>query len=452
MAFIMTRFTSTSASKVLRRSPGPIDFGLEGGERLAVKSNWSGNIEFSAAELHEPATVEELQQIVSRARRLRVVGAGHSFNDIVDTDGTLVSLRRLNRVVAIDRDASTVLFEGGILHYELTDHLHRAGFALHNLPSMPHFNVVGACATGTHGSGDTNRCLAAAIRGMEIVTAGGDLVEVPAADLPATAIGLGAFGVVARMTLEIESTFYVAQERHVDVPVANAIDNLDEIMGSAYSVSYFTDWQHDRLHEVWRKFRLDTENGPIPDTPDDYFGGTRAGDEIEPGMVENDVNVTRQMLIPGPWHERLPHVRVRDPIQVTSQLQSEFFVARRHGQSALRAIAELGERLKPAIGEGIVAEVRTVAADDLWLSPFPHPSLALHFGWVPDWPSAEKALPLVEAALAPFEPRPHWGKLFTMPAETVRDCYPRFADFVARVAHYDPAGKFRNRYLEQLFV
>ncbi len=241
-----------------------------------MKTNWAGNISFGATEFHEPATIEELQHIVWCAKQVRVVGAGHSFNDIVDTDGALVSLRRLNRVVAIDTAASTVTIEGGILHHELADHLQRTDRALHNLPSLPHFSVVGACATGTHGSGDTNRCLASAIRGMEIVTAGGDLVEIPAADLAATAIGLGAFGVVARMTLETEPAYAVAQELHLDMPQASAIDHLDEIMASAYSVSYFTDWQHGRIEQVWRKFRLDTETGPLPDTPDEYLGARRA--------------------------------------------------------------------------------------------------------------------------------------------------------------------------------
>ena len=426
-----------------------------------MKSNWSGNITFRAAEFHEPATIEELQLIVSRAKHVRVVGAGHSFNDIVDTDGALVSLRRLNRVVGIDSAASTVSVEGGILHYELAEPLQQAGLALANLPSKPHFSVVGSSATGTHGSGDTNRCLASAIRGLEIVTAEGDLVEIPADDLPATAIGLGAFGAVARVDLEVEPAFSVAQELHLDMPLANAIDHLDEIMASAYSVSYFTDWQHGRIDQVWRKFRLDTETGPLPDTPEDYLGARRASQQLAPGIRpdgplmpserEKADRCTEQRLVPGPWHDRLPHVRATVPAQPGTQLQTEYFVSRRHGQDALRAVAELERTLAPVMFGGVMGEIRTVAADDLWLSPFPNDSLALHFSWVNDWPAVGKVLPAIESALQPFEPRPHWGKLHTLPVETVRRLYPRLDEFVAQVGHYDPYGKFRNRHLDRLF-
>ncbi len=416
-----------------------------------MKSNWAGNITLGAAEFHEPATIEELQHIVSIAERVRVVGAGHSFNDIFDTDGVLVSLRRLNRVVEIDTAASTVTFEGGILHHELADHLWRAGLALHNLPSHPHFSVVVACDTGTHGSGDTNRCLAAAIRGMEIVTAEGDLIEIPAAELTATAIGLGAFGVVARMTLETESAYAVAQELHLDMPQVNAIHHLDEILASAYSVSYFTDWQHGLVEQVWRKFRLDTDSGPLPDTPDNYLGARRAPRRLAPSGPKWAHLFTEQLLVPGPWHDRLPHIQASTPVPRGCEFQTEYFVARRHGSDALRAIADLAPTLASVMFGGVMSEVRSVAADDLWLSPFPDETLALHFSWVTDWPAVQRVLPVIEAALEPFEPRPHWGKLYTLPAETVRRLYPRFDDFVAKARHYDPVGKFRNRHLDQLF-
>ena len=296
---------------------------------------------------------------------------------------------------------------------------------------------------------------------MEIVTADGDLVEIPANDLPAAAIGLGAFGAVVRLDLEVEPAYTVAQELHLDMPIENAIDHLDEIMASAYSVSYFTDWQYGRIEQVWRKFRLENETGPLPVTPDDYFGARRASEQLAPGMRADGPltaddrakaqRCTEQQLVPGPWHRRLPHVRAAAPVRQGTQLQSEFFVDRRHGQDALRAVAELEHALAPVMFGGLMAEIRTVATDDLWLSPFPSDSLALHFSWVNDWPSVEKVLPTIESALEPFAPRPHWGKLYTLPTETVRRLYPRFDDFVAKVSCYDPQGKFRNRHLDRLF-
>src|SRR5205807_948321 len=126
--------------------------------------------------------------------------------------------------------------------------------------------------------------------------------------------------------------------------------------------------------------------------------------------------------------------------------QTEYFVAREHAVAAMVAMTELQPTLAPVL---LLSEVRTIAADHLWLSPnYQRPSIGLHFSWNKSWDEVKQVTPLIEERLAPFQPRPHWGKLFTMTAAQLQPLYPRWADFQALFRRYDPQGKFRNTYLD----
>ncbi|MFT7600207.1 MAG: xylitol oxidase [Acidimicrobiales bacterium] len=423
--------------------------------------NWSQNITFGNADLQRPPSIAILQKLVAGCSTCRVVGAAHSFNDIADTAGTLVSLVDLPPFVQIDPVSSTVTCSAGLLHHELAQALQVEGWALANLPSLPHFNVVGACVTGTHGSGDSNQALAAAIRGLTFVTATGDLAEISdQSELATIAVGLGAFGIVTTVTFAIEPTYAIAQQIYLGAPLASAIDAIDYIMASAYSVSWFLDWQTDRVDQIWLKHRLEAGER-APATPEIFAGGRAARHQLSHSDGANDHSLnsnrstadrcTPQLMQVGPWNERLPHVRNDSPPTPGAQLQSEYFVARRHGAEALSAIAAHGPLLGHLLSDGVMSEIRTVAGDGLWLSPFSEDMLALHFSWLNDPAAALEALPALEAVLEPFAPKPHWGKLHTMPSSLVRSRYPRFNEFVTMADAYDPTGKFRNPYLHRLF-
>ena len=407
--------------------------------------NWSQNIDFSPATFKRPSSIAELQRTVADAANVRTVGAGHSFNDIVATDGTIISLADLPRRFSVADDRTSVTVDGGIRYGELGPLLDEEGLALPNMASLPFFTVAGACATATHGSGDGNQGLAAAIRGLELVTASGDLISRNSQDHPddmaAMSIGLGAFGVITAITLAVDPRFDMAQAVDVDVPLAATIDRLDEIMASAYSVSLFTDWRDDTIAHVWRKYRLG--DGADPDRHDLNLGGTAVTSQI------TDYH-TNQVMEPGPWHERLPHVLMSRPDRPAVQLQSEYFVARRHGQAAIKAMVEHADTMAPAMQTGVLAEVRTVAADNAWMSPFVEDTLAIHISWDADPALVEPVLPVIEEALTPFEPRPHWGKLHSMPADRLRPLYANFDRWSAAVSAIDPDGVFRNRYLDEL--
>lgn len=410
--------------------------------------NWAGNLAYSAARFHRPATVEQVQAIVRASSKLRALGSRHSFNTIADTPADLVSLERLDKLVALDRERGTVTVEAGIKYGHLGAYLHGEGFALHNMASLPHISVAGACATATHGSGDRNGNLATAVTALEFVAADGELValsrERDGDTFLGAVVGLGALGVVTRMTLAVEPAFSVQQEVYVDLPVAQLEANFEAIESGAYSVSLFTDWQRDAVNEVWLKRRLPGD-AALP-VAAELFGATLATNALHPIAALSAESCTIQEGIPGPWHERLPHFRMEFTPSSGDELQTEYFVPRHHALAAMRAVAALRDRLAPVL---MISEVRTIAADALWMSPcYGQECVGLHFTWQPNWTAVQALLPLIEQQLAPFEPRPHWGKVFTMPAAQVQARYPRLADFRALLRQYDPQGKFRNAFVD----
>ncbi|MFD7920583.1 FAD-binding protein [Streptomyces sp. NPDC059740] len=412
-------------------------------------ANWAGNIRFGAARTARPASVAELCEVVAAADRVRVLGTGHSFNPIADTDGTQVSVAGLPRTVEIDRDAGTVTVAGGLRFGEFTDELHRAGLALRNLGSLPHISVAGACATGTHGSGVGNGTIASTVRALELVTAGGELrtFRRGEADFPGTVVALGALGVVTRLTLDVVPAFDVQQWVYEDLPHDLLRAHFEEVMSAAYSVSLFTSWTGDRVEQVWLKQRVPA-SGPVAGI-EPWPRAVRADGprHMIPGVSPE--HCTDQTGLAGPWFSRLPHFRMEFTPSNGEELQSEYFVARADAVAAFEALDAVRERIAPRL---LVGEIRTVAADDLWLSPaHGRDTVAFHFTWLPGEAEVRPALEAVEAALAPFDVRPHWGKVFAAGPEAVRAAYPRLREFAALAERLDPAGTFRNAWLDALW-
>ena len=243
-----------------------------------------------------------------------------------------MSLAALPRVVELDPQARTVTVDGGIRYGELATRLHENGWALANLASLPHISVAGACATATHGSGVGNGNLATAVQAIELVTASGDLVDVSRDDDPelmdAVTVGLGAFGVVTRLTLAVEPTFAVSQRVYEHLPMQTAIDRLDEIMADGYSVSLFTSWRPDEIEQLWRKQRVADDNDDDDDASSPRYGAMPALRDLHPIAELPAEPCTEQLGVAGPWHERLPHFKMGFTPSSGEELQSELFVER----------------------------------------------------------------------------------------------------------------------------
>lgn len=411
--------------------------------------NWAGNVAYGARSSLEPRSIDALQAIVRAAASLRVVGSRHSFSEIVATPGDIVSLARLPRVFELDPTSRTVTVDGAVTYGELARRLDAERFALHNLASLPHISVAGACATGTHGSGDRLGGLATSVVRIDLVTADGEIRSLERgrdADAFAGAVvALGALGVAVRLTLAVEPAYSVRQEVFEDLSLEAGLAHFDEITASADSVSLFTRWRAARFEQVWLKTRV-TGGEPFEPRPD-LFGARPARVNLHPIPGLSADACTPQLGVAGPWHERLPHFRMDFTPSSGNELQSEYLVDRRDAADALLAIDGLRDRIPPHLQ---VSEIRTIAPDELWLSPaYGRASVAIHFTWLPDWPAVSAVLPAIEAALGPFGPRPHWGKLFALPAETLGRRYPRLGDFTDLAARLDPDGVFRNPFLDR---
>jgi alditol oxidase len=417
-------------------------------------ANWAGNITFTAPDFYRPTEVGELQTVVARARQVRVLATGHSFNDMADSPGAQVSLAGLPAEVEVDSANSLVRVAAGLSYAGLASRLDAKGFALRNLASLPHISVAGACATATHGSGVANQNLAAAITALEIVTADGDIVELRRGDgsFPGAVVHLGALGVVTHLVLEAVSSFEVSQRVYENLPLEVLDDHFTDIMASGYSVSLFTDWRAPRLTQVWIKRRTDDDAGlpvppesfaaPVTDAP--WFTAPPAPSARNPVPGLPADTCTEQLGVPGPWFERLPHFRPEFTPSAGDELQSEYLLSAEYAVPALHALHQISDRLAPALR---ICEIRRIAADDLWLSPcYRQDSVAFHFTWIPDTAAVLPVVTLMEQRLAPFGARPHWGKVFTTSADDLYASYDRLPDFLDLAQHYDPAGKFRNAY------
>ncbi|MGA8597853.1 MAG: D-arabinono-1,4-lactone oxidase [Bryobacteraceae bacterium] len=409
-------------------------------------TNWAGNIVYSTDRLHEASTVDEIRSYLRSEDKLKVLGTRHCFNSIADSRYNLLSLKAMQEMT-LDAASRTVTVGAGVKYGQLGPYLDSKGFALHNLASLPHISVAGACTTATHGSGEMNGNLASAVSGLELVTAHGDMVKLSResneADFRGAVVGLGALGVITRVTLKVQPTYQVRQYVYQDLPLRQMQDHFDEIQASGYSVSLFTDWRGKKISEVWIKSRVG--QGQPFSAPQELFGAKLARRNLHPIAGISAENCTEQMGVPGPWYDRLPHFRMGFTPSAGKELQTEYLMPRRHAIEAILAIERLQDQVSPHL---LISEIRTIAADDLWMSTcYQQPSVAIHFTWKPDWPAVRNVLPVVERELSPFQPRPHWGKLFTMPPAELRRRYEKLNEFLKLTAKYDPNGKFRNDFL-----
>lgn len=410
-----------------------------------TRKNWAGNYAYKADNYYEPASAEELQELVKKLDKQKALGSRHCFNDIADSPKNQISTRRLNRMLRLDTDKNAVTIEGGARYGDFATELDTKGYALQNLASLPHITVTGACTTATHGSGVTLGNLATQVVAMEIVTPRGEIVNVDRAhpDFYGLVVGLGAIGVITKITLEVEKTFQVRQDVFQELPLESLEKHFDEIVSSGYSVSLFTNWLDKKISQVWVKRRTDK---PLTGLGIDFFGAKAATKNLHPIVEMSAENCTDQMGSPGPWYNRLPHFKMGFMPSGGKELQSEFFVPHGNAVDAILALERKKELINPQL---FISEIRTIATDNLWMSPCYHRDcVAIHFTWKQNPDEVGKLIPMIESELAPYKTKPHWGKLFSLSPAVIHERYEKFPDFLALVKKYDPDGKFRNHYLD----
>jgi xylitol oxidase len=409
--------------------------------------NWAGNLEYSTGNVHYPKTVEQVQEVVKKCNKLTALGSQHSFNKIADNTENQLSLKDMNKVVSLDKTSNAVTIESGMRYGDLAPYLHENGFALHNLASLPHITVSGSCATATHGSGINNGNLSTGVAAIEFVNAAGEVINLSKKDgeqFKGALVGLGALGVITKLTLDLQPTFNMKQIVYRNLPMGELEKNFNTIMSAGYSVSLFTDWKNKNINEVWIKSKVIA--GEAAAAPE-LFGATLATKNMHPIEDQSAENCTEQMGVEGLWYERLPHFKMGFKPSAGKELQSEYFVPVEHAYEAMMAMEKLHEKVTPHL---FISEIRTIREDDLWMSPcYKQTCVALHTTWKQETEAVMNLLPQIEAQLAPFNARPHWAKLFTLAPSVLQSRIEKLADFKQLVSQYDPNGKFRNDFLNK---
>jgi len=405
--------------------------------------NWSKNVDFNDRAFLQPESLSELQELVRSNAKLRARGTAHCFNEIANTSSYAINLSKMPKTTEVNPELNSVTVAAGLKYGELAPELHKQGWALNNLASLPHISIAGSISTGTHGSGIKNQNLANQVLSLDLVTAEGELRHIDRANpaFNALIVGLGLGGIVYQYELKIEPTFKIRQVIYPEIPLDILQRNFDQIMGTAYSVSYFTDWSTAQVGNLWCKFR---EHEVIPES---VGGSAKADKKFHPIPSVDPVACTDQLGESGDWHQRLSHFKLEFTPSVGEEIQTEFFVDRKDAAAAIEAVSKLGEEITPLLW---ITELRTIAADDLWLSgAYQRDTLAIHFTWkkvLAIYPVIEK----VEAALRPFNYRPHWGKVFTADGKYLSSAYPKMSEFKALVEALDPASKFENTFTRRI--
>jgi alditol oxidase len=406
----------------------------------APERNWSGNYEYRATVVHHPTSRDELRRLLVAASNVHALGSRHSFTAIGDA-GELIALDRMDDQIAIDRVRGTVTVPAATTYAELAEALNRERLALANMASLPHISVGGAIATATHGSGERLGNLATSVTGLELVTSSGEVVTARHGDtdFDGLVVGLGALGVVTRVTLTVEPYYEASQLIYERMEWDALFEHFDEIEAAGNSVSVFHRFG-ERTEQVWVKRHAPAEAGPS-----ELFGARAATAQHNPVPGADPINSTPQLGEVGPWSERLPHFRSGFAPSSGEEIQSEAFVARGDGVAAIRTLRELADDIRPLL---LVCELRAIAGDSLWLSPqYGRDTIALHFTWRRDQRAVEQVVAEIEAALKPLGVRSHWGKVTSLRAADLAPLYERLDDFRRLRNELDPRGTFVNDWL-----
>ena len=408
----------------------------------------------TSTNLVSPAAPDEVAHAVRGADAVTVVrgtrgvpfGGADPDADAEAVADVVVDVSTLSTPPRLDADGRTITVAASADWVEVCAALVPHGMALRNLPADPRIAVAEAVSHAEHGGGARHGNLATQVAGLEVVTAAGEVVHLDrrTPDFDGMVVSFGALGVVTAVTLDVVFDFEVEQHVYDDLPLDVAVDDLSLILGAADSVSVFTTFAgapSGQVGQVWLKRRADGSDRSMLPGPT-FLDAPAATMQHHPVPGADPALCTPQLGVPGPWHERLPHLRAGVPEAAcpVAPTRSEYFVDARHASAALDAIRTASASF---VDDLAVAEIRAVAADELWMSPqYGRDAVGFHFTWSTSDPT--DAIAAVESALADHDPRPQWGTRFD-PARfgPARD-FEMHEDFVDLVVRFDPHGVFRH--------
>ncbi len=426
----------------------------------ATWTNWAGNQSCAPVAIRRPTSEAELVAIVREAaasgRRVKCVGAGHSFTPIACTDGVMVDLSGYRRVLGHDQAARTVTVEAGISLSALCDELDRRGLALQNMGDIAYQSIAGATATATHGTGWHFGNISSQILGMRLVTADGTVLDCTPSEnadvLDAARVGVGALGIVSTVTLQAVPAFRL---HAIEEPVRldEVLADFDGFMSSADHVEFY--WvPHTGWALTKRNRRTDEPARPRPRhrellddliLPNVAFGALCRIGLRRPGWIPRMAKIL-------PSTGRSEYTDRSDRVFTSPRkvrfYEMEYAIPREAVPEALERVRRLVD--EAGIQLSFPVEVRVVAPDDIPLSTaFGRPTgyIAVHVYRGTPYDAYFQG---VERIMDGYGGRPHWGKMHFQRAETLAGRYPRWEDFQAIRRRTDPEGRFTNPYLDRV--
>jgi L-gulono-1,4-lactone dehydrogenase len=412
-------------------------------------SNWSRGQACAPAEHVRPGTRAELAEAVARGRAVRVAGAGHSFSGGVVTDGTLLSLDRLDRVLDVDRGSGLVRAEAGITLHRLVRALHGHGLALPNLGDIDVQSLAGALATGTHGTGARLGNLSTAVTGIELVLADGASHDVEDGDeLLAARVGLGALGAVACVTLRCVPAFRL-HAVDLPLPLEDVLADLDRHVDANDHFELFT-FPHSPLALTRTNNRTDapaTPRRPRLEWLQDVALDNHAFGALNRVARRAPRKIPALNRFAGRSASRRERVAESFHVFASPRLvrfeEMEYALPRARAAEAVQACREILARHPVSFP----IELRFSAGDDALLSPAHGRETAYVAVHVFEGMGYEAPFREVEALLRSWDGRPHWGKRSFLSAGELAPRYPRWGDFAAIRERLDPDGRFVNRWV-----
>ena len=417
-----------------------------------VWRNWSGS-QYGSAEIFKPRQINELKKLLKSHAQIRAVGAGHSFSALVKTDAVLINLDRFKGVVTFDEDQTQCTVQAGTRLYDLGEYLAPINQALPNQGDIDQQSLAGAISTGTHGTGIDLPCLSAFVEGFELLTADGELLQCDRQQnteiFQAGRVALGSFGILTKITLQNRSRYKLKEQIRL-CPLQEVFANIDQ-------------WKHQHRHiEFWAFLHSDQVMLKTLDETDDAIQPRQDAWPSEDALLTLCSELTRRLPVTNPYLQKLLSVFVKPTCYVdwsnqifptprnTKFNEMEYQLPVEQGLQCLEEVLHILR--KHQVPMFFPIEFRYVKGDDIWLSPFygrDSVSISIHQFYKQNY---HAVFDLVEPILQKYQGRPHWGKLHSMSAASLRNLYPKWDDFMALRQQLDPNQKWLNPYLKQLFL
>lgn len=424
--------------------------------------NWAGTVVATPAHFVRPRTEDEVVELVRETRRrdghLRVVGAGHSWNDVAACSDTMVSLDNLDRVIDVDFDNRRVTVQAGIRFHDLIIELDRRGLALLNVGSITEQSVAGAIATGTHGTGLAYGALPTQLHSFRLVTGDGDIETVSRASNPdlfhAASVSFGSLGVMTQVTLQVESVYDV-EENSFTMPFEAVLRLAPQLYRDHPRIKFW--WlPHTGSVQVYTYDKTNKPRDPFSATREKY---DRFMNDHAFGAI---LDLGRRMpaLVPGlnamvgaSYFKSFTRVDRWDRVLTTPMppvhLENEYGLDVEQTVEMMERVRHFIERNRLSVG--FINEVRFVKADENWLSGAYQRDSVQYGAYTSVGPHARAYLEGVENIAYELGARPHWGKDFSATPEYLRSVYPRFDDFIQLRAQLDHGGVFVNDFIRRIF-